>query len=732
MMIGHRSTCVTHLLVPLLAAGALVLGPVCARAEDDPEADRESSDEGGDGLDDLDDLDDLGLDAEFALLQDEAVVELAARHKQDIGMSPSAVTVITREDIATSGARTIPDLLRLVPGMDVVVVSPFNTSITSRIHWTYENNVYLVLIDGREANNDLLGQAPWEVQPIALEDIERIEIIRGPGSSLYGANAFAGVISITTRALPDRTSVWAQLSGGESGTMSAAARGGARIGSWGFSVSAGANQAVSYSNPREDGVESWRMRGVGEYRISDGERVVLDIGASWGRGRVPTGVGPVEGQFDTRVLRLAYESEDLRAQLYWQNTPSRAGIDAPLKFFGQTVAEFVVSTADLDTLDAEIQYSLPTFYDPLLLIVGATGRVNVLSSDDFLDPSFLQDGQPGVSFWEARAGAFLHAEWTPADWVTVTGGARYDYNTETGHFVSPRLASVFQPAKGHFIRLGAARAFRRPAYLERRLHVMLEFPDDSFLSEATQDKVQELMLNVLGNPTLGNETMWSFEAGYLGRFLDGQLSVSLDGYYSMLRNMIELHTQIVDDPLLPGLPDLDDSSALFEAVAPALDILGLELAVRYSPVPELTLLAAWSHKEIFDRENNWVSDDYPKNLITLGGRFLTRSGVVGSLYFHTRSEFTDRSVDSPDGVMAGYVTYEQPNVMLVLARLGYQLHLADGFSMEAGARLFLPVTPFGDAHVGYHERGGGITPDGRSYGGERLIRLLSLYLQGTY
>ena len=187
---------------------------------------------------------------EFALLAEEDVVFTAARHEQEIGMSPSAITVVTREDIETSGATTITDLLRLVPGMDVLLISPYFTAITARLYWTNENNHFLVLIDGREANLDSIGQTPWALQPVLLEDIERIEIIRGPGSSLYGANAVAGVVSITTRSLPEKTSGWTRVIGGEAGIVQAGARASTRIGDWGFSLSGGGDYAGAFDDAR--------------------------------------------------------------------------------------------------------------------------------------------------------------------------------------------------------------------------------------------------------------------------------------------------------------------------------------------------------------------------------------------------------------------------------------------------------------------------------------------------
>ena len=159
---------------------------------------------------------------ELEFLQDDSLVELAARHQQEIGLSPSAITVITREEIeatGASGATGFTDLLRLVPGLEVVSISPFFTSVTGRVLWNFENTTHLVLVDGREYNVDVLGFAPWQFIPISLEDVERIEVIRGPGSALYGANALAGVISITTQVASGKDSGQAFVESGEAGNL---------------------------------------------------------------------------------------------------------------------------------------------------------------------------------------------------------------------------------------------------------------------------------------------------------------------------------------------------------------------------------------------------------------------------------------------------------------------------------------------------------------------------------
>lgn len=133
-----------------------------------------------------------------ARLQLIPTVTVASRRTQLLWESPSAVTVFTRKDIRNSGAVELADLLRRVPGFDVYQVKPGFPVVGARSMTTAGNNLILLLVDGREAVYEFTGFAFWNVLSIDMEEIERIEVIRGPGSALYGANAFAAVVSITT------------------------------------------------------------------------------------------------------------------------------------------------------------------------------------------------------------------------------------------------------------------------------------------------------------------------------------------------------------------------------------------------------------------------------------------------------------------------------------------------------------------------------------------------------
>jgi iron complex outermembrane receptor protein len=682
-------------------------------------------------LEDFDDFDQLFLGE---LLNK---VYTASKHEQDIGESPSAITVITREDIEASGATTIPDLLRMVPGMDVVLCSPFYTSITARLQWNFENNLFLVLVDGREANLELIGWAPWEIQPISLEEVERIEVIRGPASSLYGANAFAGVVSITTRPVSKEPAGWVRLSGGEVASTSFSTGASARIGGWGLAISGGYDLRGRFSDPRDPGNDTWKLRAYAEYKLSESQRLLIDGGMSDGRGITTSAMGSIDFSLTLHSLRVAYESDELIGQVYWSHVGAFGGPEAPLEFAGLRLAEFVKGIADAHTFDAQLQWTLPKFFDPLLIITGGSARASRIDSDDLLDADTFDDitsphyHQPGIEDWEVRLGAFAHGELEATDWLTITLGTRFDWNNVTGEFLSPRLAAVFKPIKDHFFRVNVARAFRKPGFLEYGIHMMVEFPEDSPITGQDRFSFLEFMTRVAGGGDLEHEDVWSFEAGYLGRFLDGRLTLSWDIYCNLHRNLIEMRQNIVTDPTT-GLPDLDQSWYRFTNTDRGTNIFGSELSIRYAPSKYVQLTASWNHRQGFDKDTGDFLVELPKNLLTLGGRFRTESGLVGSLYAFSRSEFTDLLIENPRGLLQPFLQMHMDNFIVVLARLGWRIQVSNLVDVEIGAKLFTPISPFSGPLFRYHEKGGVRAPSGEVFGGDELRRMVIGYLQGSF
>lgn len=123
-----------------------------------------------------------------------------SRRPEQLSSAAAAVYVITREDIRRSGAASLPEVLRLAPNLQVQRVGSVDYAITARGFNSFETaNKLLVLIDGRSIYTTLFSGVLWDAQGLVLEDIERIEVISGPGGALYDANAVNGVINITTR-----------------------------------------------------------------------------------------------------------------------------------------------------------------------------------------------------------------------------------------------------------------------------------------------------------------------------------------------------------------------------------------------------------------------------------------------------------------------------------------------------------------------------------------------------
>src|SRR5579862_3083484 len=126
-------------------------------------------------------------------------VTSVSKTEQKLSRTASAVFVITQEDIERSGATNIPDLLRMVPGLDVAQINGSTWAISARGFNDQSSDKLLVLIDGRAVYSPLFSGVNWDAQGVPLENIDRIEVIRGPGASVWGANAVDGVISIITR-----------------------------------------------------------------------------------------------------------------------------------------------------------------------------------------------------------------------------------------------------------------------------------------------------------------------------------------------------------------------------------------------------------------------------------------------------------------------------------------------------------------------------------------------------
>jgi outer membrane cobalamin receptor len=224
---------------------------------------------------------DLEMELFFAPAE---TVTSATRHAQPLEHSPSAITVLTREDIEASGARTLPEVLRLVPNIDIQYFRPMWYAVGIRGRSTANPDAMLLLIDGRDATVEFLGQPLWTVQHFSMDDVERIEIIRGPGSALYGANAFTGVVQVITRKPGSGHNALVSLRSGEHGKEEASARATTRLGPVALAVSAGVDREDRWTGRDLDAREVLHGRLDGEIQLAEATTLSLETGAFTGTG----------------------------------------------------------------------------------------------------------------------------------------------------------------------------------------------------------------------------------------------------------------------------------------------------------------------------------------------------------------------------------------------------------------------------------------------------------------
>jgi len=188
-------------------------------------------------------------------------VTSVSKKEQKLSDVAAAIYVITQDDIRRSGATNIPDLLRMVPGMDVAQINANTWAVSARGFNHQFSDKLLVLIDGRAVYTPLLGGVNWDTQDVPLEDIDRIEVIRGPGATVWGANAVNGVINIVTKKADDTQGGLVSGGGGSEGQAYGTARYGARLGkSTNYRVFAKyLNQDALPELNGEEGDDSWNL-----------------------------------------------------------------------------------------------------------------------------------------------------------------------------------------------------------------------------------------------------------------------------------------------------------------------------------------------------------------------------------------------------------------------------------------------------------------------------------------
>ncbi len=401
----------------------------------------------------------------------------ASKFTQKVTDAPSSVSIRTRADIKSFGYRTLADIIRGVPGFDVTYDRAYSYMGVRGFNslGDYGSRV-LLLVDGHRMNDPIYDSAQVGTEALLDVDlIERVEFVRGPGSSIYGSNAFFGVISVVTRRGRDVNGVEASTSGGSYDTYSGRLTIGKQLDcglEYLFSATMYASEGPDrlfykeYDSPltnrgialHQDGDKYWSALGkvsYGDFSLQGGY-VTRDK-------NVPTGsYGSVfntsHPQMDSRgYVELRYTHEMVDG---W-SLNSRVTYD----FYDYHEAsildrERIQDTAQARWWSAEIGASRK-FFDCLHLSLGAELRqTNDLHQNEFVERPFRSDLNLKSS--QMVVGTYLDSRWELCKSLSLSGGLRWDHYNTFGDTVNPRAALVWQPSEKTTLKLLFGDAFRAP------------------------------------------------------------------------------------------------------------------------------------------------------------------------------------------------------------------------------------------------------------------------------
>lgn len=537
----------------------------------------------------------------------DVVVYAAARKNQKLTDAPAAVSVVTPLDVerATSHG-SLGKTLEHLPGVDVVMSGSNDFNINTRGFNNSINRRTLVLIDGRDPSTPLINLNEWNSASALLNDVAGIEVVRGPGSALYGQNAYNGVVNIRTNAPRDVLGTRVSLTAGEYETYRASLRHAGASGALSYKINVGASHQLNYGlvprvNTAEYSALDAALRGANaydkkaiseaarrpfavvgtarlDYDLAENETMTLEGGMTASGNEMyvnQTGrllVQRVEKPF----VRAAYNSEHVSVQALWQ----RRDIPDALPQLVYNAAARSLEASMTTGVDA--QYNNTLLDGRLRYIVGAQYEYQDVSSPTDsagifkADMTLISPERVSAIF----AGAYGQLEYKATDAITLVGALRVDGSRLFETQISPKLGIVVEPMAGQSFRLTLNRSFLRPSYTElfRRspaggplnLAPIVQTIDSVLAARygaGTQSNLPTASLSrfSVGNPDLTPESALSIELGYRGSLTD-RLLFSAEAYYNQRSNLITLPLAGVTYDLYPAMQKTNSGNDAANAV----------------------------------------------------------------------------------------------------------------------------------------------------------------------
>lgn len=507
-------------------------------------------------------------------------VTSVSKKEQKLSQVAAAVFVITQEDIHRSGATNIPDLLRMVPGLDVAQINANTWAISARGFNLQFANKLLVLIDGRAVYTPLFGGVNWDTQDVPLEDIDRIEVVRGPGGTVWGANAVNGVIDIITKRATETHGGLVVAGGGNiAQAFGTVQYGGEAAKGEDYRVFAKYLNEDHFPDPNgQNGVDGWHLLHSG-FRLDsslstkDSFTTQGDLyTGSEGSVIVHSSFNPPD---NTNVERLTdLSGGDILSR--WHHTFSdRSDTTLQLYFDRYTRSGPAVSEVR-NTFDLDFQHHF-AWGSRQDLIWGIGYRRTSDQTVGTTDEAFIPPDKAGDLF-----NSFIQDQITlKPDRVYLTVGTKLENSYFTGFDVEPAARIAWTPGARRTFWAAVSRASRTPTRRDEDLNATL----------AALPGPAEVVL--LGDPDAKSEHVIAYEAGYRAQPL-GRLSIDGAVFFNTYGNLQTV--EILPDVVQSSPPLLIHRETLGNGLHGTTS--GVELAANWKVTGRWTLSPGYSFLEM--------------------------------------------------------------------------------------------------------------------------------------
>lgn len=485
---------------------------------------------------------------------EEEVIVSASRTEQALVNAPATVTLIDSRTIENSPATNYADLLRAVPGLNVTQTSARDINLTSRAATGTLATSQLALVDGRSIYQDFFGFIAWDFLPVDMAEIKQIEVIRGPASAVWGANALTGVVNVITKSPRELQGTAFTLSAGLFGRDAAnvsrgdgslfsvnASHAAAVTDQWAYKVSAGYFSQDAFGRPAGDIPNGTRTRypdftNTGtrqpkfdarlDYDHPDGrQKVVMQGGFSGTEGMIHTGIGPFDINRGTYLAygKVNYSRGATRLNAFVNRLDGDATNLLAFGVDGRPIPFLFKNT----TMDVEAGH-VQAWRQRHVFSIGGNFRYNAF------DLSLAPRGDS-----RTEGGVYLQDEIFLSDrWRWVVGGRVDAFSVLDAPVFSPRTTLMFKPGPAHTLRLSYNRAYRAPSLVNNFLDTALVNQLDlGALNPALAGRLYNFPVAAVGNEALAEESLNAYEIGYSG-VVANRATISAAYYVNDSRNSI--------------------------------------------------------------------------------------------------------------------------------------------------------------------------------------------------